>query len=421
MSYFEGDVKNVAVIGAGAMGSGIAASLVLNGFKVIMIDIKPEFVDKGLSNIKRILDSRVKKEVITSDQANEYLKSVKTQVDYDNLAEIDFVIEAALEKIDVKTTIFCELDKISKKSAVIASNTSALSISELASHTNRSDRVIGMHFFNPAHVMKLVEVIPGLKTSQKTIETTQKLAKSLGKVGVVVNECPGFLVNRLLFPYMNEALYALELNLASIVQIDEMAVQFGLPMGPFTLMDMTGLDVCLDVNDFLYNEYGERFKTNKLLKLMVENGLLGQKSKAGFFVHDPSLAYGANKEINPKVLELLSGLRKTEQIKDEFSFNQVILPMFNEAIYAYQEKVVELADIDVAMSYGCGLKRGILSLSNEHGLKWCLAQIEKYHVLYGERFRPSWFLKKIVRSGIYNIMEMTDNSQKDGLSLAKLT
>ncbi len=408
------NIKNVAVIGAGAMGQGIALSVALADLKVTLIDVKQEFIEKGINNIKRMLDSRIKRGQLTENQVQTYLGSINGQTNYQNLENTDFVIEAALEKIEVKLKIFQELDNIIKPEAILASNTSALSISQIACATKRKDKIIGMHFFNPAHIMKLVEVIPGYHTSHQTIATTQSLSSLLGKTAVVVKECPGFLVNRLLFPYMNEAIYALTEGLASINQIDETALQFGLPMGPFTLMDMTGLDICLDVNEFLYNEYGLRFETAKLLKLMVEHGFLGQKSKAGFYLHDNQP--NTPKQVNPDFIELLASLKTGNKPCVKFDFNRVILPMFNEAIYAYQEGVVELADIDIAMNYGCGLKRGILSLSTDNGLAWCLEQMGNYHKLYGERFRPSWLLKKMVHAGILNL---TKNANSANLSLVK--
>ncbi|MGH9548921.1 MAG: 3-hydroxyacyl-CoA dehydrogenase family protein, partial [Terriglobales bacterium] len=232
------------------------------------------------------------------------------------------------------------------------------------------------------------------------------LCRELRKTPVRVKECPGFLVNRLLFPYMNEALYALQEGTATPEQIDDAVVAFGMPMGPLALFDLTGIDVCAHVNEFLFKEYGLRFETAPLLRKMVEAGQLGQKSGAGFFVHDKNQPpkKGEPKQVNPKLAELIkaanSEMKTTHKSNKQFDALRVILPMFNEATYALQETVVEPADVDVAMEFGCGMQRGLLTLARDKGLGWCLQELDQYHAALGERFRPSWLLHKLVRAGI---------------------
>ncbi|MBI4532805.1 MAG: hypothetical protein HY711_02570 [Candidatus Melainabacteria bacterium] len=404
-------MQRVAVIGAGAMGSGIAQVLSQAGIEVLLKDVREEYVQKALSAVKRMYDSRVKKEVLTEAEAEYLFGMIKPTTTYDGFDDVDLVIEAAVEQIGIKAKIFEELDKICPPHAILATNTSALSISEIASYTKRPDRVIGIHFFNPAQTMKLVEVIPGLRTSSETSTACVELCRELQKIPVEVKECPGFLVNRLLFPYMNEALYVLQEGTATASEIDKAVETFGLPMGPFALFDMTGIDVCHHVNEFLYRQYGPRFKPAELLALLVEKEYLGQKSGAGFYAHasgQPSRK-DEPKDLNPQLLPLLDQIRKTSptaRSPKPFSVYRVILPMFNEAIYAIQEHVVEVKDVDVAMQWGCGMSKGLLSIVNEKGLQWCLNELESYHAIYGERFRPSWLLTKMVKAGMRDFSYM---------------
>lgn len=400
-------VQKAAVVGAGAMGSGIAQVLSAAGIEVILKDVNQDFVERGLANIKRMYDSRVKKGTLSQTEADYLFANVKGSTAYSGFEDVDIVIEAALETIEVKKQIFGELDKICPPHTILASNTSALSISEIGAKTKRPEQVLGMHFFNPAQTMKLVEVIPGIKTSKKTTDTALALCRELNKVPVRVEECPGFLVNRLLFPYLNEALYVLQEGKISPADVDKAAVEFGLPMGPFALLDMTGIDVCAHVTEFLYKEYGLRFEPAPLLKLMVEKKFLGQKAGAGFYMHPAGLVPKKDeaRELNPGLAALLEQARKmkpqAKQARD-FDISRIILPMFNEALYAIQEKVAEPLDVDVAMQWGCGLNRGLISLAEEKGFDWCLKQMESEQAIHGERFRPAWILPKLVRAQIHD-------------------
>ncbi|MBY0356676.1 MAG: 3-hydroxyacyl-CoA dehydrogenase [Candidatus Obscuribacterales bacterium] len=405
-------VERAAVVGAGTMGAGIAQVLSAAGIEVLLKDVNQEFVDRGLANVKRMYDSRVKKGTLSQAEAEGLLAKVKGTTEYKEFADVDLVIEAALETIEVKKQIFSELDKICPPQAILASNTSALSISEIGACTKRPEKVLGLHFFNPAQFMKLVEVIPGVKTSKQTVDMALELCRQWQKVPVRVEECPGFLVNRLLFPYLNEAMYLLAEGQVTAEEVDRAAVEFGLPMGPFTLFDMTGIDVCAHVTEFLYKEYGPRFEPAPLLKLMIDKKFYGQKSGLGFFVHQKGAVPNkdAAKELNPELGKLLEEARKlkpnAKSIK-KFDVYRLMMPMFNEAIYALQENVALAADIDVAMKFGCGLNRGLLSLAEEKGLAWCLAELESQQTSHAERFRPAWLLRKLVRAGLHDFKALT--------------
>jgi 3-hydroxyacyl-CoA dehydrogenase len=406
------NVQKAAVVGAGTMGAGIACALALAGIEVILKDVKQEFVDRGLANIKKMFESRVKKEVLSQAEAERLLKLVTGSTGYDGFGEVDIVIEAAIETINLKLDIFKELDKHCPAHAILASNTSALSISEIAAATRRPDKVVGMHFFNPAQTMKLVEVIPGVRTSETTVKAATELCKRLQKTPVRVEECPGFLVNRVLFPYLNEALYVLEEGIADAETIDKAAVEFGLPMGPFTLFDMTGIDVCAHVTNFLYNEYGPRFEPAPVLKALVDKGFLGQKSGAGFFMHTRGVTPGKDqpKQINPELKPIIdmahTGNGRAVKRSRPFDVYRIILPMFNEVMYAIEEGVVKPEDVDLAMANGTGLKRGLLSLAREKGFEWLLKELDSYQELYGERFRACWLLRKLVRGGIHDFADL---------------
>lgn len=400
-------VQRAAVVGAGAMGSGIACVLSQCGIEVLLKDVEQQAVERGVANIKRMYDSRVKKGSMTQEEADKHFLLVKGTTSYDDFKNVDLVIEAAFEEISVKLDIFKTLDEICPARAILATNTSALSVSEIAAATSRPEKVLGMHFFNPAQFMKLVEVIPGVKTSPETIKAALTLCQDMQKTPVRVEECPGFLVNRVLFTYMNEALYALQEGAATPEEIDAKVVEFGLPMGPFALFDMTGIDVCAHVTEFLYSQYGPRFKPASLLAKLVKEKQLGQKTGAGFYIHDKDAPKGQAKAVNPKLAAMISEIQKSEPAKTKgFDVHRVILPMLNEAIYCLQEGVVEVSDIDLAMQNGCGFKRGIVALAKEKGLPWCLNELKSMQSHGEERFRPSWLMQKLVGAGVKDLHEL---------------
>ncbi len=275
----------ICVIGTGTMGSGIVQAFAQSGFKVVMKGISENELLSGHKNIDLNLRKLVEKGKIEEPQADSVRASITETITYDEFADADLVIEAVLEDMELKNNIFKTLDTICKRDAILASNTSSLSITEIASATQRPDRVIGMHFFNPAPVMKLVEVIKGQLTSQEVHDTVYNLAKTIGKVPVTVNEAPGFVVNRILIPLVNEGISILADGVASRDEIDE-AMKMGAnhPMGPLALGDLIGLDVCLAIMEVLYKEFGDpKYRAHPLLRKMVRSGQLGRKSGIGFY------------------------------------------------------------------------------------------------------------------------------------------
>ncbi len=280
------EVKTVGVIGAGTMGSGIAqvASQVA-GLNVILNDIKLEFVDRGMVSIDRNLQRQVDKERITAEQKTDILGRIRKSTDLTDMKEVDFVIEAATETLDLKLELFRKLDEVCKAGVILSTNTSSIPVTRLAAATKRPDAVIGMHFFNPAQVMKLVEVINGLATSRPTYDTTAALAEKLGKSPVEANDFPGFIANRIMVPMMNEAMYTLYESAGTVESIDAcIKLGFNHPMGPLELADLIGLDVLLHVMNVLYDGFSDpKYRPCPLLKKYVAAGYLGRKSGRGFY------------------------------------------------------------------------------------------------------------------------------------------
>ncbi|MCK9356849.1 MAG: 3-hydroxybutyryl-CoA dehydrogenase [Dehalococcoidia bacterium] len=280
------EIKTVGVIGAGTMGNGIAqVAAHVGGLNVIMNDIKQEFVDRGLATIDKNLARLLAKEKITEAQKSAVLGRIKTSVDVADMKNADFVIEAATETLDLKLDLFKKLDAACKPGVIIATNTSSIPITRLAAATKRADMVVGMHFFNPAPVMKLVEVINGLATSKETSKATAALAEKLGKSPVEANDFPGFIANRIMVPMMNEAMYTLYEGVGTVESIDAcLKLGFNHPMGPLELADLIGLDVLLHVMNVLYDGFGDsKYRPCPLLKKYVAAGYLGRKSGRGFY------------------------------------------------------------------------------------------------------------------------------------------
>nr|WP_245613570.1 3-hydroxybutyryl-CoA dehydrogenase [Pelobacter seleniigenes] len=285
-------IKNmkIAVIGAGTMGAGIAQVFAENGFTVLIKEVKEELYQRGLANIDKNLARSVKKEKISEQDKVAIVARLSGTTEVTDLADCDLVVEAAVENMAIKKTIFAELDKVCKPSAILATNTSSLSITEVAINTERADKVIGMHFFNPVPVMKLVEVITGIATSEETCAKILALSELLGKTAVEVKEAPGFVVNRILIPMINEAVGILADGVASAEDID-LAMTLGAnhPIGPLALADLIGNDVNLAIMEVLYEEYADsKYRPHPLLRKMVRGGLLGRKTGRGFFDYTPA-------------------------------------------------------------------------------------------------------------------------------------
>ena len=279
------EIRKISVIGSGTMGNGIAHTFAQFGYPVVLIDIKDEFLQKAIATIAKNIDRQVAKGTVTEDQKNSTLKNIATSTDLGAASDSDLVIEAATENMAIKKQIFESLDQKCKPDAILASNTSSISITEIAAFTKRADKVIGMHFMNPVPIMKLVEVIRGLATTNETYETVKDISLKIEKVPVEVQDYPGFVANRILLPMLNEAMYCVMEGVATPESIDTvMKLGMNHPMGPLTLADFIGLDVCLSIMEVLHNGLGDsKYRPCPLLRKMVAAGYLGRKSGRGFY------------------------------------------------------------------------------------------------------------------------------------------
>ncbi len=388
-------IFKAAVVGAGFMGGGIAQVITFSGLPVVMKDIEQGMLDKGMDALRSIYQRRVDTGKMSAGDMEAKTSLVTPTLRYEDLADVDIVIEAVPEIMSVKRRVLEELDGVCPEHTIFASNTSALSISEMAAATKRPQKVIGMHFFSPAHVMKLVEIIPGLDTSQETIDDVVAFTESLRKIAVVVQECPGFLVNRLLMPYLNEAALVLQEGAASAREMDEEMVKFGWPMGPFTLMDMLGIDVVYHTAEYLGQEYGVEIPP--LFKALFDAGRLGEKAGAGF--------YGYGDQTDQPVLDMIKQLQAEGKVQTgtTFTWQRLMMPMINEAVQCITENIAPPDKIDMAMIAGTGMKYadervGPLQLADILGLDVVLGELEKLQAQYGARFRPARLLKTKVRA-----------------------
>lgn len=388
-------IYKAAVVGAGTMGAQIAQVISYSGLPVIMKDRDQQAVERGLSAIRKIYQGRVDKGKMTASEMEQKMALVSGATTYDDFKDVDIVIEAVFEDLEVKRRVFSELDSACPPSTILATNTSSLPISAIASYTKRPEKVIGMHFFNPAHVMKLVEVIPGLQTSSETVDDVVAFTESLRKIPVRVQDCPGFLVNRLLMPYLNEAALALQEGAGTAKQIDEAMVGFGMPMGPFALLDLIGIDVAEKVAHFLYDSYGPRMTAAKILDELVAAKRFGTKNGVGFYNYQ-----------NPKdhtLDQIVAKLQKTFGFKKtRFTPERLLLILINEAVICLQEGVATAGDIDIAMVAGTGFpqdKGGPLHLADAMGIDVVLKGLETFKGELGPRFWPAPILKRMVAAG----------------------
>jgi 3-hydroxyacyl-CoA dehydrogenase/enoyl-CoA hydratase/3-hydroxybutyryl-CoA epimerase/3-hydroxyacyl-CoA dehydrogenase/enoyl-CoA hydratase/3-hydroxybutyryl-CoA epimerase/enoyl-CoA isomerase len=391
-------VERVGVLGAGLMGSGIAGAHVRRGIPVMMLDSVPQALEKGVAAIARVVQSRIAIGRATSDELTAALGRLSTTAALTAMADRDVVIEAIVEDEAAKTQTYRELLPFLKRDAILASNTSTISITRMAKATDRPDRFAGMHFFNPVDRMQLVEVIRGENTSDQTVVTLVALAKRIGKTPIVVRDCPGFLVNRILFPYINESLVLLEEG-ADPRAIDKAAVAFGMPMGPITLNDLVGLDTSLYAGRVVNTAFADRAKTTRILDELVAAGRLGQKSGAGFY----SYARGGRGADDPAFAAVLERVRTDRrQVSAEEITERLFLPMVVEASRVLAEGIVrDPGDVDMGLILGIGFpafRGGLLRWADSLGLPTVLRMLKKYEAL-GPRFQPTEPIRKLAAEG----------------------
>ncbi|MEY2530681.1 MAG: 3-hydroxyacyl-CoA dehydrogenase / enoyl-CoA hydratase / 3-hydroxybutyryl-CoA epimerase / enoyl-CoA [Verrucomicrobiota bacterium] len=386
-------IVHAAVIGAGVMGSGIAQWLSSRGVTVILRDVNLEQINRGLANIDTAYAAAVKRGIMTEEKAREGRARIIASTAHVDLRDIQIVIEAASEKIDIKKQIFRDLSGHVNPKAILATNTSALPIGELALETNSPDLVIGMHFFNPVSRMKLIEVVVGKQTSDETKERTLAFARQVGKLPVVVRDSPGFLVNRVLFPYLVDAAELFE-NGASADKIDNALVSWGMPMGPLRLIDEIGVDITVDIADTLAKAYGKRDQPPEILRKMLSAKMLGRKSGGGFYKYE-------GKQQTPN--DALDQWRKAQSSNEHVDLtHRLAFLMVNEAARCLEEKVVESPeDADYGMILGTGFapfRGGPLRFADQFGLPKLVEAMERL-AQKDEKFAPCEILKQHARDG----------------------
>jgi 3-hydroxyacyl-CoA dehydrogenase / enoyl-CoA hydratase / 3-hydroxybutyryl-CoA epimerase len=386
-------VAHAAVIGAGVMGSGIAQWLSARGVTVILRDVNRELLDRGLANIEKTYADAVKRGLVAEDKAKQGRARIVASTAPMELRDVKFGIEAASEKIDIKKEIFRELSMQAGPKTIIATNTSALPVSELADCTVSPDRVIGLHFFNPVSRMKLVEVVVAKETSDETKEHALAFVRQIGKLPIVVRDAPGFLVNRVLFPYLLDVAELFESGV-ELERIDEKLLKWGMPMGPLRLIDEIGIDVTLDIAATLEKAYGRRDRAPEILQRMRESKLLGRKSGAGFYKYE-------GKQQSPNE-SLVQWKRAGSARNDVDLANRLIFLMVNEAARCIEEKVVEAPeDADYGMILGTGFaphRGGPLRFAEHFGLKKIVDEMNRL-AQRDDRFEPCDILKKHARDG----------------------
>jgi len=376
----------IGIIGSGAMGSGIAQVAATSGHPVFIFDTKTEVLEKAKANLASTLAKLVEKQKISQEQSNSIFGNIQFVSDKSSFKNCSLIIEAIIENLDVKKTVFKDLEEIVSANCVLASNTSSLSITSIAAACKLPQRVIGIHFFNPAPLMPLVEIIPGIASEQGLAEECKALILSWKKVPVICKDTPGFIVNRIARPYYGEAMRIAEEGIADIATIDwAMKTIGGFKMGPFELTDLIGHDVNYIVTETVWKEFyfDQRFKPSLMQKRLLEAGFFGKKSGRGFY------NYAEGVEL----------IRPTEDLeKGKYIFNRIICMLINEAYDALHLQVANEEDIDLAMTKGVNYPKGLLAWSKEIGLKNVVATLQELYDTYLEdRYRPNVLLRKLAK------------------------
>jgi 3-hydroxyacyl-CoA dehydrogenase len=391
------EISKVGVLGAGTMGGGIAQVVAQAGFQVVLLDLSEVLVKGGVGKIEKSLSRSVEKGKLSSQEKEGVLQRIKPTTHIEELKDSGLIIEAVFEDLSLKVDLFKRLDTLCPPGTIFASNTSTLSITRMAAGVSRSERFLGLHFFNPVPFMRLVEVIPGLQTSREVVDASIDFVKRIKKFPIEAKDCPGFLVNRIFMPYAGEAMLAAQEGAASPMEIDEAVKKVGFPMGPLTLNDMVGMDVGVHTFPVMHEAYGERFPVPLLFERLFKAGRLGVKSGKGIYV---------NGKVDDEFFEIIRKIQSETGVKNtEFSVERLILRQVNEAIYCLQEKIATAEDIDRALVLGTGFpvdEKGVggpLHWADDKGLDWVLEKLIYLKDTLGYRFWPHFLLKQYVAAG----------------------
>lgn len=388
-------MKKVAIIGAGTMGSGIAQVAATAGCSVKLYDLKIEALQNAQNSLEKIMDRLVEKGKIDLKEKQRIEGNIEYVDTLKKLKDSEWVIEAIVENLDIKKNVLSTLEKFVSDTCIIATNTSSLSVASIASSLEKPERCIGIHFFNPAPLMKLVEVIPAIQTSEETLQTSVKTIKDWGKTVAVTKDTPGFIVNRVARPFYGEALRIYEEGIASFAEIDHiMKEEGGFKMGPFELMDFIGNDVNYTVTETVFEAfyYDPRYKPSFTQKRFAEAGYLGRKSGKGYY------NYSNGAQPNSENVTLTS--EKSQQI-----FDRILVMLINEAADALFWNIASAEDIDSAMTKGVNYPKGLLAWANEKGMDWCVSKMDSLYETYHEdRYRCTPLLRKMSAQG--NVFEV---------------
>ena len=393
-------VRMLGVLGAGVMGGGVAQLAAHNGVRVYMKDIQHEAVGNGLSHARSLFDKAVQRRRLSRREAAQRMEHISGGLEYHGLAAAELVVEAVVERMDVKRQVLAETERHVRADCVLATNTSSLSVDAMAEALQRPERFCGMHFFNPVHRMPLVEVVRGARSSEEALATVYRFAVELGKVPVLVNDGPGFLVNRILGPYLNEAGHLLE-DGATVQSIDGTAKRFGMPMGPLRLIDEVGIDVSTHAGAALHEALGARLDPAPALVALAETGRLGRKGGRGFYLYEDGREKGVDEEIYKELRIPPLGDKQPPDARE--IRRRLVVAMVNEAARALEERIVErAADVDLAMIMGTGFPPfhgGLLRFADDHHPRRCLEIARELHARLGPRFEPPELLEQLAASG----------------------
>ncbi|MFW5825673.1 MAG: 3-hydroxyacyl-CoA dehydrogenase NAD-binding domain-containing protein [Marinobacter sp.] len=398
-------VKQAAVLGAGIMGGGITITSAASGIPVIMKDIAQEQLDLGMKTATSQVNRLVKKEQMTREQAEEVLATIKPTLEYEGFDKVDGVIEAVVENLGLKHKVLDQLEAVVRDDTLIATNTSSLRIDDIGQHMKHPERFVGMHFFNPVPVMPLVEIIQGTRTSDESVSTAVTWALKMGKTPIVVQDCPGFLVNRILTAYTRAFLQLIEEG-ADFEHVDKSMEAFGWPMGPAYLEDVIGIDTGSHVSDVISAGYPERMPhiENDAFRLMKSKDRLGQKNGKGFYEYTPDDSGRPQKHSSAEAHELLKAIQPSGQkdVSVEEIQQRMMLAMITEAVHCLEDKVVNSAEeLDTALLMGVGFPRdkgGAIRYADSLGAKAILEQCEQYRHL-GTQYEPTATIRKLAETG----------------------
>ncbi|KAL2339019.1 hypothetical protein Fmac_013465 [Flemingia macrophylla] len=401
-------VKKVAILGGGLMGSGIATALVLSNYPVILKEVNQKFLDAGINRIKVNLQSRVKKGKLTQENFEKAFSLLKGTLEYESFKDVDMVIEAVIEDVSLKQQIFADLEKYCPPHCILASNTSTIDLDLIGERTKSQDRIVGAHFFSPAHVMPLLEIVRTKKTSPQVIVDVLDISKKIKKTPVVVGNCTGFAVNRVFFPYTQAGLLLAERGV-DVYQIDKVITKFGMPMGPFRLVDLVGFGVAIATGMQFIQNFPERTYKSMLIPLMQEDKRAGETTRKGFYLYDDKRKASPDPELKNYIEKArsITGVSVDPQLvklQERDIIEMIFFPVVNEACRVLDEGIaVKAADLDISGVFGMGFppyRGGIIFWADSLGSKYIYSRLESWSQLYGEFFKPCAYLAARAAKGI---------------------